>query len=224
MTLDVWTAVDKYITDLLVPSDSALEAALQASSAAGLPHIQVSPAQGKLLHLLARACGARQVLEIGTLGGYSTIWLARALPAGGRVITLEADPKHAEVSRANFVHAGLGGAIGLRLGPALETLPKLAAEGRGPFDLIFIDANKSQMPEYFDWALKLARAGSVIIADNVIRDGRVLDTASGDPDIQGVRRFNERLASEKRVSATEIQTVGSKGYDGFAFAMVIADG
>ena len=224
MTLDVWTAVDKYITDLLVPSDSALEAALQASSAAGLPHIQVSPAQGKLLHLLARACGARQVLEIGTLGGYSTIWLARALPAGGRMVTLEADPKHAEVSRANFVDAGLGGVIELRLGPALETLPKLAAEGRGPFDLIFIDANKSQMPEYFDWALKLARAGSVIIADNVIRDGRVLDTASGDPDIQGVRRFNERLASEKRVSATEIQTVGSKGYDGFAFAMVIADG
>lgn len=224
MTLDVWTAVDKYITDLLVPSDSALEAALQASSAAGLPHIQVSPAQGKLLHLLARACGARQVLEIGTLGGYSTIWLARALPAGGRVVTLEADPKHAEVARANFSQAGLTGAIELRLGPALETLPKLVSEGRGPFDLIFIDANKSQMPEYFDWALKLARAGSVIIADNVIRDGRVLDTASGDPDIQGVRRFNERLASEKRVSATEIQTVGSKGYDGFAFAMVIADG
>jgi predicted O-methyltransferase YrrM len=224
MTLDVWTAVDKYITDLLVPSDPALEAALQASSAAGLPHIQVSPAQGKLLHLLARACGARHVLEIGTLGGYSTIWLARALPAGGRMVTLEADPKHAEVSRANFVHAGLGGVIELRLGPALETLPKLASEGRGPFDLIFIDANKSQMPEYFDWALKLARAGTVIIADNVVRDGAVLDASSSDARIQGVRRFNERLAAEKRVSATEIQTVGSKGYDGFAFAMVIADG
>ena len=224
MTQAVWTAVDKYITDLLVPSDPALEAALHTSNAAGLPHIQVSPAQGKLLHLLARACGARQVLEIGTLGGYSTIWLARALPAGGRVVTLEADPKHAEVARANFSQAGLTGAIELRLGPALETLPKLAAQGRGPFDLIFIDANKSQMPEYFDWALKLARAGTVIIADNVVRDGAVLDASSGDADIQGVRRFNERLAAEKRVTATEIQTVGSKGYDGFAFAMVIADG
>jgi predicted O-methyltransferase YrrM len=220
MTQDVWTAVDKYITDLLVPPDPALEAALQAANAAGLPPIQVSPAQGKMLHLLARACGARQVLEIGTLGGYSTIWLARALPAGGRVVTLEADPKHAEVALANFSRAGLAGVIELRLGPALETLPKLAAEGRGPFDLIFIDANKSQMPEYFDWALKLARAGTVIIADNVIRDGGVLDASSSDVDIQGVRRFNERLAAEKRVSATEIQTVGSKGYDGFGLAVV----
>ena len=223
MTQDVWTAVDKYITDLLVPSDPALEASLQAASAAGLPPIQVSQVQGKLLHLLARACGARQVLEIGTLGGYSTIWLARALPAGGRVVTLEADPKHAEVARANFSHAGLTGVIELRQGPALETLPKLAAEGRGPFDLIFIDANKSNMPEYFDWALKLSRAGSVIIADNVIRNGAVLDAASGDDNIQGVRRFNERLAAEKRVSATEIQTVGSKGYDGFALAVVNSD-
>jgi len=223
MTLEVWTAVDKYIADLLVPSDPALEAALQAASAAGLPPIQVSSVQGKLLHLLARACGARQVLEIGTLGGYSTIWLARALPAGGRVVTLEADPKHAEVSRSNFARAGLSNMIELRLGPALETLPKLASEGRGTFDLIFIDANKSQMAEYFDWALKLARAGTVIVADNVIRDGAVLNAASSDADIQGVRRFNERLAAEKRVSATEIQTVGSKGYDGFAFALVIAD-
>jgi predicted O-methyltransferase YrrM len=220
MTQDVWTAVDKYITDLLVPSDPALEAALQAARAAGLPPIQVSPAQGKLLHLLARACGARQVLEIGTLGGYSTIWLARALPAGGRVVTLEADPKHAEVARANFSHARLTGAIELRLGPALETLPKLAAEGRGPFDLVFIDADKSNMREYLDWALKLSRPGSVIIADNVIRRGGVLDANSGDVDIQGVRRFNERLAAEKRVTATEIQTVGSKGYDGFALVLV----
>ena len=223
MTQEVWTAVDKYITDLLVPSDPGLEAALQAASAAGLPPIQVSPTQGKLLHLLVRACGARQVLEIGTLGGYSTIWLARALPAGGRVITLEADPKHAEVARVNFSHAGLTGAIELQFGPALETLPKLVSEGRGPFDLIFIDANKSQMPEYFDWALKLSRAGSVIIADNVIRDGAVLNASSSDVDIQGVRRFNELLAAEKRVTATEIQTVGNKGYDGFAFALVIAD-
>jgi predicted O-methyltransferase YrrM len=220
MTQDVWTAVDKYITDLLVPSDPALEAALQAASAAGLPSIQVSPVQGKLLHLLARACGARQVLEIGTLGGYSTIWLARALPAGGHVVTLEADPKHGEVARANFALARLADVIELRLGPALETLPKLAAEGRGPFDLIFIDANKSSMPEYFDWALKLSRPGSVIIADNVVRHGAVLDASSSDVDVQGVRRFNERLAAEKRVSATEIQTVGSKGYDGFALAVV----
>jgi len=220
MTQDVWTAVDKYVTDLLVPSDPALEAALQASDAAGLPSIQVSPVQGKLLHLLARACGARQVLEIGTLGGYSTIWLARALPAGGRVITLEADPKHAEVARANFARTGVASMIDLRLGPALETLPKLDAEGRGPFDLIFIDANKSDMPEYFDWALKLSHAGSIIIADNVIRQGGVLDASSSDVDIQGVRRFNERLAAEHRVSATEIQTVGSKGYDGFALVIV----
>jgi predicted O-methyltransferase YrrM len=223
MNQDVWTAVDKYITDLLVPSDPALEAALQAASAAGLPPIQVSPVQGKLLHLLALACGARQILEIGTLGGYSTIWLARALPAGGRVVTLEADPKHAEVSRSNFAQAGLSTVIELRLGPALETLPKLVSEGRGPFDLIFIDADKANMREYFDWALKLSRAGSVIIADNVIRKGAVLDAASGDADIQGVRRFNERLAAEKRVSATEIQTVGSKGYDGFALVVVNAD-
>ena len=223
MTQDVWTAVDKYITGLLVPSDAALEAALQASSDAGLPHIQVSPAQGKLLHLLARACNARQILEIGTLGGYSTIWLARALPAGGRVITLEADAKHAGVARANFALAGLAGVIELRLGPALESLPKLAAEGRGPFDLIFIDADKANMREYFDWALKLSRAGSVIISDNVIRKGAVLDAASADANVQGVRRFNERLAAEKRVSATEIQTVGSKGYDGFALAVVNSD-
>lgn len=223
MTQVVWTAVDKYITELLLPPDPALEAALQASGAVGLPSIQVSPLQGKLLHLLARACGARQILEIGTLGGYSTIWLARALPAGGRVVTLEADPKHAKVSRCNFAQAGLSNAIELRLGPALKTLPKLAAEERGRFDLIFIDANKSSMLEYFDWALKLAHTGSVIIADNVIRDGAVLDAASGDADIQGVRRFNERIAAEKRVSATEIQTVGSKGYDGFALVLVIAD-
>jgi predicted O-methyltransferase YrrM len=176
--------------------------------------------QGKLLHLLARACQARQILEIGTLGGYSTIWLARALPAGGCVMTLEADPKHAEVARANFAHAGVASVIELRLGPALETLPKLAAEGRGPFDLIFIDADKSNMREYFDWALKLSRPGSVIIADNVVRQGKVLDASSSDVDVQGVRRFNERLAAEKRVSATEIQTVGSKGYDGFALAVV----
>jgi predicted O-methyltransferase YrrM len=223
MTQELWTAVDQYINGLLVPGDPVLNAALEASTAAGLPSIQVSPPQGKLLHLLVRMQGARNILEIGTLGGYSTIWMARALLPGGHLITLEADAKHAGVARANFSRAGLAGMIELRMGPALGTLPQIAAEGRGPFDLVFIDANKDSMPEYFDWALKLSRRGSVIIADNVIRDGAVIDAASKDPDIQGVRRFNERLAAETRVSATEIQTVGSKGYDGFALALVTAD-
>jgi predicted O-methyltransferase YrrM len=221
MTQDLWTAVDQYITSTLIPPDAALEAALLTSAEAGLPAIQVTAPQGKLLYLLARSLGARNILEIGTLGGYSTIWLARALALGGRVTTLEASAKHAEVSRANFSRAGVAESIELRLGPALETLPRLAAEGRGPFDLIFIDANKSTMAEYLDWALKLSRTGSMIIADNVIRDGGVIDAASNDADIQGVRRFNERVSAEPRVSATEIQTVGSKGYDGFALLLVL---
>jgi len=223
MTQELWTAVDHYINGLLIPSDPALEAALAASREAGLPSIQVSPPQGKLLHLLARVRGARQILEIGTLGGYSTIWLARALPSGGRLLTLEADAKHAEVARANFARAGLTGVIEQRLGPALETLPQIPRAEPDRFDLIFIDANKSTMAEYFDWAVKLSRRGSVIIADNVIRDGAVIDAASKDQDVQGVRRFNERLSSESRVAATEIQTVGSKGYDGFALALVLTD-
>jgi predicted O-methyltransferase YrrM len=218
---ELWAAVDNYINELLVHSDPVLDATLAAAGAAGLPAIQVSPPQGKLLHLLARLQGARNILEIGTLGGYSTIWLARALSPGGRVLTLEADAKHAEVARANFARAGLAEVIELRLGPALETLPAIAAEGRGPFDLIFIDANKSAMAEYFDWSLKLSRPGSIIIADNVIRHGEVIAPNSSDPDIQGVRRFNEYVAAEPRVSATEIQTVGSKGYDGFALVMVL---
>jgi predicted O-methyltransferase YrrM len=221
MTQDLWTAVDQYINETLVPHDAALEAALCASTDAGLPAIQVSPSQGKFLHLLARTLGARNVLEIGTLGGYSTIWMARALPAGARVLTLEAAAKHADVACANFCRAGVADLIELRRGPALETLPQVAAEGRGPFDLIFIDANKSNMDDYFDWALKLSRRGTVIIADNVIRDGKVTDAKSKDVDIQGVRRFNERVAAEPRVSATEIQTVGSKGYDGFAYVLVL---
>jgi predicted O-methyltransferase YrrM len=220
---ELWTSVDQYINKMLVPGDPILDAALEASAAAGLPSIQVSPSQGKLLHLLARIQGARNILEIGTLGGYSTIWMARALPPGGKLLTLEADAKHAAVARANFVRAGLTGVIELRFGPALDTLPQVTAEGRGPFDLIFIDANKSTMAEYLDWALKLSRRGSVIIADNVIRHGGVIDAESKDPDIVGVRRFNERLAAESRVSATEIQTVGSKGYDGFALALVLED-
>ena len=223
MTQKQWTAVDRYITDLFAPPDPALDAALQASAAAGLPPHDVSPTQGKLLLLLARVQGARTILEIGTLGGYSTIWLARALPAGGRLITLEADPKHAEVARANIARAGLAAVVELRLGPALDTLPQLAAEGRGPFDLIFIDADKPNNPEYFAWALKLSRRGSLIIADNVVRNGAVVDAASSDPSVQGVRRFHELLAAEPRVSATAIQTVGSKGYDGFAIALVTAD-
>ena len=223
MSRELWSAVDCYIGGLLAPHDALLNDALEASAEAGLPAIQVSPTQGKLLQVLARMVGARNILEIGTLGGYSTIWMARALPPGGHVLTLEADKKHAQVARTNFDRAGLGTVIALRFGPALKTLPKIAAEGREPFDLIFIDADKSSMAEYFGWALRLARRGSVIVADNVIRDGKVIDTASEDPDIVGVRRFNARLAAEPRVSATEIQTVGSKGYDGFALAVVIAD-
>ena len=223
MSQEVWTAVDAYINSLLAPGDEALDAALEASAAAGLPSIQVSPAQGKMLQLLARLVGARNILEMGTLGGYSTIWMARALPPGGKVITLEASEKHAQVASANFARAGLGEVIELRRGMALDLLPHVAAEKRGPFDLIFIDANKSDMPEYFDWAVKLSRRGSVIICDNVIRNGGVIEAYSKDADIQGVRRFNERLAADKRVSATEIQTVGSKGYDGFALIAVISD-
>ncbi|MFZ0828308.1 MAG: O-methyltransferase [Verrucomicrobiia bacterium] len=223
MTPEQWTAVDGYINGLLVPRDPVLEAALQACVAAGLPSISVSPSQGKLLHLLARMQRAQTILEIGTLGGYSTLWLARALPAGGRLITLELDPKHAEVARSNFVRAGLSNIIELRLGAALDTLPQLVAEGRGPFDLIFIDADKQGYADYFAWALKLSRRGSVIIADNVVRNGAVIDAHSTDPLVQGVRRFNELLAAERRVSATEIQTVGSKGYDGLALALVTAE-
>ncbi len=222
MTQELWTTVDQYINKTLVPGDSVLEAALEASEKAGLPSIQVSPPQGKMLHILARSLKARNILEIGTLGGYSTIWMARALPAGGRLLTLEADAKHAEVARANVARAGLAEMVELRLGAALDTLPHIAAENRGPFDLIFIDANKSTMAQYFDWSLKLSRPGTMIIADNVVRSGAVVDSASEDADVQGVRRFNERVAAEPRVSATEIQTVGSKGYDGFALVLVLA--
>lgn len=224
MTPELWTRVDGYLAELLAPSDAALEAALAANRAAGLPAIDVSAPQGKLLHLLARLQGARNILEIGTLGGYSTIWLARALTAGGRVITLEADPVHAETARANIARAGLAAVVDVRVGPALETLPKLEAERRGPFDVTFIDADKPSTPDYFTWALKLSRRNSIIIVDNVVRDGAVIDGASSEAGVKGMRRFFEMMAAEPRVTATAIQTVGSKGYDGFAIALVIADG
>ena len=220
MNPEQWTAVDQYITDALVPVDPVLEAALQASADAGLPAINVSPAQGKFLHLLTRIHGARLVLEIGTLGGYSTLWLARALQPGGRVVTLELDPKHVAVARKNFAQAGLADTIELREGKAIDSLAQLAAENDGPFDLIFIDADKVSIPEYFTWALKLSRRGTVIVVDNVVRKGAVVDAANTDPSVQGVRRLNAILASEKRVSATTLQTVGSKGYDGFTLAVV----
>jgi predicted O-methyltransferase YrrM len=220
MTRDLWTAVDKYICDHLVHSDSVLEEVLDVSNAAGLPPIAVTPNLGKLLYLFARIQGAKEILEIGTLAGYSTIWLARALPPGGRLISLEADPKHAEIARNNIARAGLAEVVEIRLGSALETLPQLAAEGLGPFDLIFVDAEKQDNPEYFAWSLRLSRPGSVLVFDNVVRDGAVIDPANTAPSVQGIRRFNELVAAEPRVSATAIQTVGSKGYDGFAIALV----
>jgi len=223
MSQNVWTEVDNYICALLAPNDPALQAALKASEAAGLPAIQVSATQGKFLYLLARLMRASNILELGTLGGYSTIWLARALPPKGRLLTVDANPKHTEVARNNVAFAGLSDCVEFHVGPGLAVLPRLAREGRSPFDFIFIDANKSDMPEYFDWALRFSRPGGLIIADNVIRDGKVLDASTTDADIQGVRRFNERLAAEKTVSATELQTVGSKGYDGFAMAVVLTE-
>jgi predicted O-methyltransferase YrrM len=201
-----------------------LDAALQASADAGLPPIAVTANQGKLLHLLALVSRARSILEIGTLGGYSTIWLARALPSEGCLITLEADPKHAKVAQANLERAGLAEVVEIRLGAALDTLPKLAAESKGPFDLVFIDADKPSIPEYLSWALELSRPGSLIVIDNVVRDGKVADQASKDANVQGVRRANELLASDPRVTATALQTVGTKGYDGLAIAFVTSGG
>jgi predicted O-methyltransferase YrrM len=224
-----WTAVDSYITDHLVPADPTLAAALRDSDAAGLPPIAVTPNQGKLLELLARIQGARTILELGTLGGYSTIWLARALPPGGRLITLEYEPRFAEVARINIARAGFADVVELRVGAALATLPELHAEGTGPFDLIFIDADKQNYPGYFEWSLKLSRPGTLILGDNVVRDGAILDPEAydavhGNEVIKGVRRFYELVAAEPRVnsSATAIQTVGAKGHDGFALMIVSA--
>lgn len=218
---ELWSAVDAFFDGFLIGPDEALDAAVAASAAAGLPPIQVTPSQGKLLHLLARMIGARQVLEIGTLGGYSTIWLARALPPGGRVVTLEIDPTHARVARESFQRAGLANRIDLLLGDALDSLQSLAV-GRPSFDLVFIDADKARIPEYFDWALRFSHPGSVIVVDNVVRKGAVLDDATPDADIQGVRRFVRQIATERRVSASSMQTVGAKGYDGFVIALVVA--
>src|SRR5258708_2274491 len=217
---DQWAAVDEYLTDLLFPSDPILEAALKDSDAAGLPAISVTPTQGKLLWLFARLVGARKILELGTLGGYSTIWLARALPKDGRLITIEASPEHAEVAGANLQRAGLSDRVELRVGRGLDLLPKLATEEIAPFDLIFIDADKISTADYFVWALKLSRPGTLIITDNVIRKGAIVDAKSRDSSVVGMRRFFELLAKEKGVSATAIQTVGSKGYDGVAIAIV----
>ena len=215
-----WDEVDAYLTDMFVPRDEAFTAALADSEKAGLPAIQVSPPQGRLLELLARSLRARAILEIGTLGGYSTLWLARGLAPGGRVVTLEVDPKHAEVARRNFERAGRAGSIELRLGAALEALPRLVGEGAGPFDLVFVDADKPNLPEYFSWSLELSRPGTLIVIDNVVREGDVVDAASPDASVQGVRRMNDRIAAEPRVSATTLQTVGGKGYDGLAFVLV----
>ncbi|HWB33405.1 MAG TPA: O-methyltransferase [Acidobacteriaceae bacterium] len=220
---ELWTEVDRYITETIPHTDEQLEAAIAANHAAGLPMIDVSPPQGKLLHLLALACGARRVLEIGTLGGYSTIWMARALPPDGRLITLEVATKHADVARQNLVRAGVTSKVDIRVGPAAESLERLANEDAGPFDLIFIDADKPNNPVYWSWALKLARRGTVIVVDNVIREGAIADSKSNDPAILATRRMFEALGAERHVTATVVQTVGSKGYDGFVLAVVTGD-
>jgi predicted O-methyltransferase YrrM len=218
---DTWTAVDEYVTGLLAPPDEALDAAVQAGEEAGLPQIQVSPPQGKLLYLLAKTIGASSILEFGTLAGYSTIWLARALPADGRLVTLEANPGYAKVAAASIAAAGLGEVVEVRVGPALDQLPQLEAEGLGPFDLTFIDADKVHTPDYFTWALEHSRPGSLIVADNVVRDGRLADLRDDDPAITAQRSFHEQLAAESRIEATTIQTVGDKGYDGFSLIRVL---
>jgi predicted O-methyltransferase YrrM len=220
MTQERWTAVDRYLDDRLSGPDAVLDAVLDASAAAGLPTIAVSPSQGKLLFVLAKAVGARRILELGTLGGYSGTWLARALPADGLLVTVELDPAHADVARRSFERAGLAGVIDLRVGQALEILPQIGSEGLGPFDVVFIDADKEHYPEYLEWAIRLCRPGSLIVADNVVRKGAVIDADSKDPVVRGTRRFIEALATDGRVTATAIQTVGVKGYDGFAMILV----
>ncbi|MDQ1692658.1 MAG: hypothetical protein QOH85_193 [Acidobacteriaceae bacterium] len=221
MNQELWSAVDRYLVEQLIPADPVLESARQANAAAGLPAIDVSPVQGKLLHLLARMQRAERILEMGTLGGYSTIWLARALPPHGRLVTLEFQAKHVEVARQNLERAGLTSKVEMRQGPAATSLEQLHAEGAAPFDMIFVDADKRSNPVYLEWSLRLSRPGTLIVVDNVVRDGAVVDAQSEDADIQGIRRFFEMLSKEPRLSATAIQTVGSKGYDGFVLALVV---
>lgn len=222
MSEEVWTEAENYVDGLLIPPDPVLEAAVAASEAAGLPEIAVTPSQGKMLYLLARMLRAERILELGTLGGYSTIWLARAVPHDGVVVTIEAEKHHCDVARANVARADLASRVEFREGKALDVLPELAAEGLEPFDLVFIDADKENIAVYFQWALRLTRVGAAIIVDNVIREGKVTDPDTDDPMAQGVRKFLEALATEPRVTATTIQTVGSKGYDGFTLAMVVS--
>jgi predicted O-methyltransferase YrrM len=215
-----WKEVDDYLGGLLAPSDPVLDSAQSTAAAAGMPAISVSPLQGKMLQVLAMSIRARSILEIGTLGGYSTIWLARGLAQGGRLITLEKERKHAEVAKASITRAGFANVVEVRVGAALNALPKLDAEGRGPFDLIFIDADKSNIPSYFEWAIKLSHSGTLIVVDNVVREGEVTDAGSEDPSTRGVRRFFDMASVTPRVTCTAIQTVGLKGYDGFALAVV----
>lgn len=219
MSTPEWADVDRYVVDRLVRDDAA-SATLRANAEAGLPSIDVSEAQGKFLHLLARSTGARRVLEIGTLGGFSTLWLARAVGAGGRVVTLEFEPRHAQVARGNLDRAGVGDVVDIRIGAALESLPVLAAEQPEPFDLVFIDADKVNNSNYVRWALRLSRPGAVVVVDNVVRGGRLADEASDDPAVRASRELVELLAAEPRLDATVVQTVGAKGWDGFAFAVV----
>jgi predicted O-methyltransferase YrrM len=218
----LWTAVDEYFRELLAPPDKYLDATAKANRKAGLPAIDVSPLQGQHLNILVRLMQPTRVLEIGTLGGYSTICMARALPVDGRIVTLECSPRHAEVARKNLKTAGVLDRVDLRLGPALQILPMLQSEGAGPFDFIFIDADKQSNAEYVKWALRLSRVGTIIIVDNVVRDGKVIDGKSKDPDIVGTRRMAELIANEPRLSATVMQNVGAKGYDGFLLAVVVA--
>lgn len=220
MSQELWTSVDHYIVENLIQTDPMLNEVMQANTAAGLPAIDVAPNQGKLLHLLARIQGARRILEIGTLGGYSTIWLARALPSDGKLTTLEVEAKHAEVAKANIARAGLSSVVELRLGPALKSLSQLHEEGAPPFDFIFIDADKQNIPGYLEWSLRLSHPGTIIVTDNVVREGAVINPEDPDPRVQGVRRFFSMIAADPRIDATTLQTVGSKGYDGFTLAVV----
>ena len=219
--MDRWDAVDDYIVDTFDLDDDVLRAAVDASVAAGMPQIQVSAVLGRFLNLQARAIGARRILEVGTLAGYSSIWLARALPAEGRLVTLELSPKHAEVARANLARAGLGDVAEVRVGPATESLSALVAEKVAPFDMVFIDADKEGYPDYLEWSLRLSRPGTLIVADNVVRGGAIIEPDHADSRVQGIRRFNEMLATDPRVDASILQTVGSKGYDGICFALVV---